>query len=300
MRLSGGVLRFFATLPVVSHLLLVAARRSWLPRRIIKSLPTARPFKVQVASEGSFEYVPSPMDHIGSLLYWGGVRAFEPETVGVFYELVKNAKTVVDVGANTGLYSMIACAANPEAQVIAFEPVPRIFELLQTNIEHNGFSSRCELHQKAVGSSIGQATLHVPYSPVPTSASLHANGFRNYSGDHIDVETTTLDCLYSDRGPVDLLKIDVEGFEHHVLLGMEQMLLQSQPAIVLECNPDGPCEHLTNLLRPHGYRFFHLRSEGLVELSAIRPDENSKSHFRNFLCSTALNASLAERIVNQI
>ena len=113
-------------------------------------------------------------------------------------------------------------------------------------------------------------------------ASLHEDGFRGMDGEHIDVEVTTADHAVDETERVDLVKIDVEGFEPEVLQGMSRILSRDRPIIVLECNPDGPSTALEEALRPHGYGFYHLQEDQMVQTSGIAPDQ--QGHCRNFLC----------------
>lgn len=65
---------------------------------------------------------------IGSLLFWHGLDGYEPETSRTLRFLFERAATFIDIGANCGLYSILGPLWNPNLQVIAFEPVPEIFE----------------------------------------------------------------------------------------------------------------------------------------------------------------------------
>jgi FkbM family methyltransferase len=147
----------------------------------------------------------------------------------------------------------------------------------------NGWEDRCQALSVAVANVEGSAKLHVPFGDVPKSASLHSQGFRGYEGSLIDVPVTTIDAICSESERVDLVKIDVEGFEDKVLEGMQQVLADSTPTIIVECNPDGPFAAIETILTRFGYRFFHLRREGPVAADKIIPDKKERD--RNFLCT---------------
>lgn len=124
---------------------------------------------------------------------------------------------------------------------------------------------------------------HVPFCDLPTSASLHSQGFRGCKGALIDVLVTTIDTVCSEDERVDLVKIDVEGFEDKVLEGMQRVLTTSAPDIIVECNPDGPFQSVETILAKFGYHFFHIRREGPVAVDKIVPSETGC--YRNFLCT---------------
>jgi FkbM family methyltransferase len=93
-------------------------------------------------------------------LFWKGISGYEP----ISFELWKNAcrfsQTILDIGANTGLYSLIAKTVNPGTQVYAFEPLPSFNAALRKNIRLNGFD--VEVVEQAVSDFIGTAEFYAP------------------------------------------------------------------------------------------------------------------------------------------
>lgn len=261
----------------------------WLPRAVWWRLPVDIGFAVR-GPGFEFKYVSDPGDTIGRSLYWKGLAGFESESLGPFIAFASRAKTFVDVGANTGLYSLIACAANPTIRVLAFEPVDRVRLLLNTNIDANGFRARCDVRAHAVAEREGSAPLHVPHGEVPKSASMCTEGFRSLGGEPQWVPVTTIDTVREQVGPIDLMKIDVEGFEDTVLAGATQTLELDRPTIIVECNHDGPCAQVEATLARWDYGFFHMRPAGLHPSAHIEPDPRDK--FRNWLCLPAERARL--------
>ena len=96
------------------------------------------------------------------------------------------------------------------------------------------------------------------------------------------VPVTTIDAMRDRIGPIDLVKLDVEGFEDKALEGMSSVLADCQPAILLEALGEGDNNKVQAVLTAHGYRFFHLRKDRPVEMPAITPDITLR--FRNYLC----------------
>jgi FkbM family methyltransferase len=263
--------------------LLGFAKLNLLPQLIWKRLPVEKEFHVSLPDGKTFIYSSVANDAIGRALYWGGLQAFEPETTQIFYKLAQNSNLIIDVGANTGVFSLLACAANQNCCVVSFEPVPRIFDRLAHNIKLNGWENRCQVRSEAVSNITGCTKLHVPYGILPTSASLNIQGFRGLSGYLLDVPVVTLDKLCLENGKVDLVKIDVEGFEDKVLEGMQRILARFAPTIIIECHLDGPILAVESILKQVGYHLFHLCSKGPVAVKKITPD--AKEKYRNYICT---------------
>jgi FkbM family methyltransferase len=251
----------------------------FLPPAIWKRLPVEVVFPVKLPDGRSFFYSATPNDVIARALYWRGLKDWESETIPVFYKMAQSAQIVLDIGANTGFYTLLACTANPNARVIAFEPVPRVYEKLMEHIRINHFDDRCEAHRMAVSNFVGTAQMHVPFGDLPTSASLNTDGFRGFSGILVEVPVTTVDAVMGDQ-PVDLAKIDVEGFEPQVLEGMRMTLRRFRPALFIECLPDGPYREVEEILKNLGYQIYLLSHNGPIQVEQVTP---RRMYHENFL-----------------
>lgn len=265
---------------------LALKRKDILPSAVWLRLPVEFQFDVNIPDGRGFSYHSVAYDNIGRYLYWDGWDSLEPGTIPIFYQLAKKAEVILDIGSNTGLYALVACAANKNAKVLAFEPVPNIFQLLKRNIDINGFGEQCDLHQMAISDHNGIAEFSVlthEVHNVPTSSSLHVQGFRNRRSRIIEVKIATIDAIcsnYNDAN-IDLVKIDVEGFEDRVLRGMKQVIARHQPVIIAECNPDGPYKKIEDTMVKAGYNIYHLTSKGVIPVDQIKPDREERD--RNYL-----------------
>jgi len=253
----------------------------YVSRDIWGKLPVEVDFPVHFPGQIRFRYQSSAYDGIGRQLFWAGEEHWEYETIEIFCRLALRARRVLDIGANTGIYTLISCAAHPDTRVTAFEPVPRIREQLSRNISLNGYENRCEVLNHAVSDENGTARFHVPDSVLPTTASLHADGFRGAAGEHIEVPLSAIDSLLDADDAVDLIKIDVEGFEDHALRGMMNLLKTHEPAVVLECNHDGPVSALEEIVSTLGFGLYHLLPTGPVPVKSFSRDAADKH--RNYL-----------------
>lgn len=163
----------------------------------------------------------------------------EPGLTRRFHEVCRPGSTVVDVGANVGMYTLHGAAAvGLEGAVHAFEPTPDIADLLTDNVQLNGFreSGVVTVHRSAVADEPGEAAL-----AVYADNNGHNTLYPKAEGDHtVAVAVTTLDEAL-DGARVDVVKIDVEGAELRVLQGMSRVLAAS-PAVTVFC--ELAAEHL--------------------------------------------------------
>lgn len=139
---------------------------------------------------------------------------------------------VVDIGAHMGYYTVkLASLVGPSGLSVAFEPNPEMNPFTERNIMLNGLSTI--LHKVALGDRIGVATLSFSRGN-HAQASLVADGPSDYS---CAVEVHTLDSKMAGSPPVDLIKLDAEGFEPMILEGAQETLERSPGcAIMLELN----------------------------------------------------------------
>lgn len=277
------LLRVLTRNPFARAVLLALSQSKLLPKSIWRRLPVETTFLVALPNGNSFKYSAIANDAIARAIFWCGWDGWEPETMHIFYKLAQKSNFILDIGANTGLFTLLALATNPQAKVMAFEPVTHVYQRLLYHLEINGWSDRCEAKNLAVSNSIGKTKLHIPFEDVPLSASLNLQGFRGYEGYLVDIDVTTIDAVYSQKQPIELIKIDAEGFEDKVIQGMEQVLSYSTPNLIIECNSDGPFKAVETILSKFGYRFFHLRPEGPVAMHQIFPDKNNL--YRNYFCT---------------
>ena len=218
--------------------LLRSARRFGLfaSERYYRHVPYRGLVNVEVTPGHSFQIVARGAG-IENSLYWEGIYGHEAVSMRTWIERAREAKVVLDIGANSGVFALAAAAAGAK-QVHAFEPLPRVYEILRGNLGSNSFTS-LSAWQFAVSEKPGEAELFDPGGDAPASASLSSEFIKSHFGaglPTICVQVTSVDAFCAERsiGQVDLVKIDVEGLEEFVLRGMTQTVLRCRPVILLE------------------------------------------------------------------
>jgi FkbM family methyltransferase len=185
----------------------------------------------------------------------------------------------VDVGANHGYYTLLcADAVGPGGRVVACEPNPSVAALLEKTLRLNGFTGRTTLVREAVADMDGDSLALV----VPPGRGMNAY-LRPADPDGVPVRTVTLDTLCHGLGRVDLVKIDVEGAEEKVWLGMGETLRRHpEVTVLMEFNSDryaSPRGFLADI-QARGFPLCHVDYDAQVKpvtaerLLAERPNED--------------------------
>lgn len=157
------------------------------------------------------------------------------EAIQFFGSHTRPGDWVADVGAFMGTYTLVAAAiAGPDGRVFAFEPTEDSRAELEDNVRLNGWQDRVNVVAMAVGQEVGEIEFFTAATSSTNSlfpSAVHGSPTRNR------VPMTTLDAFFGERGRLpDLLKIDVEGAELHVLRGAGNVL-DSAAHIVCELHP---------------------------------------------------------------
>lgn len=167
-----------------------------------------------------------------SILLFG---VFEPQEAFWFDKTVKPGMTVIDIGANIGQYTLLAAERiGNSGRVISFEPADDNFDILQRNVEMNGFGDRVQLIKNAVGSSIGICEFVLATDG--GSNSIYQKSTNQSTVKRINVPCVTLDSIFmsQDFDRVDLIKIDAEGADFEVIKGAQKTLKKYHPVLFVE------------------------------------------------------------------
>ncbi|MDR0463328.1 MAG: FkbM family methyltransferase [Pseudomonadales bacterium] len=166
-----------------------------------------------------------------------------------YFETERENPIIIDAGAHIGLATLYFKNLYPSAKIIAFEPNPKLFELLKSNIEANNLD-QVEIHQIALSKHQGKAKFFYD----GTDWQWHSVGSflpgtwdktqKNQS--EISVDTDRLGNFTSTLPYIDLLKLDIEGAEMSILLGLGQELSKIDN-IIMEFHPH-PGQNLTQLM----------------------------------------------------
>lgn len=192
---------------------------------------------------------------LGSSLPSCVLGAFSVTTQHALAEYVRPGDTVIDAGANVGYLSLLgARLVGPAGVVVAIEPFPDAFSLLQRHIRLNAAANVVPL-QVGLSDRAGKARFRE--GPHNSTGVIAEDGT-------IEIETVTLDALVEAGAwaPPSVLKIDVEGAEERVLRGAGETLRRHRPVIILATHGRGPHDACLALLGEACYTVRVLRFSG--------------------------------------
>lgn len=205
-------------------------------------------------------------------------RLTEPETIRFMESLLKEGDTFVDVGAHVGLHALFAAqSVGSTGRVVAIDPQPYNCDRLLRNAEASNLRNILVV-PAAVGGEDSQIVLHSQNAFDKSRLSVHLDG-PNELPFRFRVPLITLDSLFRELEieSVQLLKLDVEGYEPEVLRGMSAALSRIDNLIV-ECLFSSATETERSLatleiLRSAGFRLRDIRGS-LFEPGANLPERN--------------------------
>jgi FkbM family methyltransferase len=256
----------------------------------------AASFYAQVARN---RYTPL-LSPIKTQTLWGHpLSAFETSAIGSVYFLgfydgdvtlfllkyFKETGDLLDVGSNIGYYtSLFTQIAAPNAKIVAFEPTPSTFSVLQKNV---ATLPQVTTEKLALSDKIGTITFfdYGHRHGVFNSTAAQPLAFLKDKGELIEVQTDTLDswCQRTNTKP-SLLKLDTEGTEAGILREGKNVLSMYAPVILLEVGGGEAWSKNANecldILTEHHYRFFELDKDG----TPIPHTRQETYSYKNLVC----------------
>jgi FkbM family methyltransferase len=221
-----------------------------------------------------FQYQLDISDYMQWLIYFG----IEAEPRETLYRLIKPGMTVLDIGANIGETTMaFSKLTGANGKVYSFEPDPQTFERLTAHLLLNNCMNVIPVN-KGLGKTEGEMLLE---EGEHNSGGNRISPVQSASGKKIAI--TTLDKFTKEHTiqKIDFIKIDVEGYEYHVLSGAEETIKKHRPAFFIELVDDfledqgASSKMLTSFLSQENYSITNA-NDG----SPVSPENNfTNTHF---------------------
>ena len=184
---------------------------------------------------GQLIYVDRRDISVASHLIMSGFWEFE--TTEIFRRYIKEDSVVFDVGANFGYYGIIAGCTNNHGEIHFFEANPQLIKYIWKSLTVNGLLARSHINSCAVAEKSGEIRQINLLSPRWGGSSLApVQADNNYERiTQKEVNTLSLDdyCRQHDIKRVDVIKMDIEGYEEHAFEGMTDILANNKHLVIL-------------------------------------------------------------------
>lgn len=186
----------------------------------------------------------------------------------IIEQYVKPGAVVVDIGANIGSYTLyLSKIVGENGWVHAFEPSPKNYSQL---VKRTSSLKNVSINQVAVSSCTGTAKLYLS-NTLDIDHRLYNTGDNRNS---VDIDSIRLDDYFKKGDRVDFIKMDIQGFEYHVFLGMQELMKRNHGIkFIFEFWPFGlnaagvvPLD-LVSLLKQHGFNLYLIGKNKLIQFS---------------------------------
>lgn len=205
-------------------------------------------------------------------------RTYESETSIALTPYLKTARGFIDIGANVGYFSLLAKSLNPNCHVVSVEPLPVNIDKLLRNQNINHFENM-NVVAACISDTVGTTDFIVPPNEERGWGRIAYKPM--FDGQRLQRPVETVDHLVSQLpiNHVDVVKIDIEGFEFNALKGMEQTLQRHSPVVCIELNE--PClvdvgtsgNEILKWLKDRNYKTYSIgRSGKLIPAEQIHED----------------------------
>jgi FkbM family methyltransferase len=217
---------------------------------------------------------------------------YEDYLIEVYKTLLSKNDTIIDVGANIGILSIIgAKIVGEKGKVFAFEPVPENYDSLVNNIKLNRLSN-INAVKKAVGEKKGKLEIYLAKNSIGTHSFIEKENHVIAAKEVVQV--ISLDNYLKDEKSIDVLKVDVEGFEPYVFRGATKTL-QKTKYLLFEYNREDTEENYgidnyINLLKD--FNFFYEIDEKSKKVKKFQKEDFYKISYGNLLATkTEINVT---------
>jgi FkbM family methyltransferase len=207
-------------------------------------------------------------DSVLSKIIYNG---FEKEELSFVKEVLTDGDIFIDIGANVGLFSLIASdCIGATGSIVSFEPSPVTFNRLQENITLNAIENS-DLRNIALSNQLGETNFYISdngYDAWDSFAPSQDNKLQKT----ISVAVSSLDKELEqvDKSRIKLVKIDVEGWEKYVIMGGENLFRNYAPVVMVEFTEENTfnagyaIHEIYDLMVDYGYVWHKIKDGKLI------------------------------------
>ena len=266
--------------PFVNRILLLINRS--LVSIIKFQLPPSGIIAIKLSGGEQFKLSTNQTSYVTKLLYWNGPYKFE--YTPIFEKLARKIDSFVDIGANTGYYSILAAAVNEKISIHSFEPAKGPAHYLRKNITINQFKKNIKAHDIALSDKEGEVEFYEVQNAKYRYMIHNLGGVGSLKKENNSKRTSTLvktlplDLFVEREGlrDIDLIKIDTEGTENFILAGGHQTISRFKPIIICETLFQRIEKELETMIRSHGYEFYNHLDQKLHRVNTLVREKDDR------------------------
>ncbi len=216
--------------------------------------------------------------------FWKGHH--DTNSLDLWGEITKDKGLYIDIGAHTGLYTIVGLLSNPENVVISIEPSFLNMGRLISNLRLNGLFKNNSRFLGAASKVSGQGffKVHQDFSL------MSKGGLLSDKGERVDIIKLDDIQINGQNKIIKGLKIDTEGEDYNVLLGAENLIKAFKPQIIIEVRNENK-EKIEHFLKLFNYKFYLLEdTKTPIDLNELdisnveniyaKPDDINNSNFK--------------------
>ena len=273
------IFRAYLALPFNRLLFSYIKSRYTPPYRIRRLLRFKGTFSLSLGTEAEIRLM-SYGNTIENELFWLGLKGWEYRALQGWMRLSKSSQVILDVGANSGLYSVASRCINSTADIYAFEPLPVMVKRLQKNMALNFIQVHiCDI---ALADENGEGKIYAAPTVSDTFDQASLNSRKSHESEYLLIRKKKMSTFIDEYKveKVDLVKIDVETYEPWVLKGMEGYLEKFRPSFLIEILNEHVGTSVYEIVKGLGYKFYRIdEKKGYFPQDNLVPDRRGSNFF---------------------
>jgi FkbM family methyltransferase len=200
---------------------------------------------------------------------WWDVTTVWSVFAGREYGVHPTDRTILDLGANIGVFSLYASEICVQARIDAYEPFPSTYERLVTNIESNGLSRRVKCFNEGVGAVNGVAAMRLDNT---VSVCGRVDVLDKKDSNAVEVKISSFEDALErmEVSNVDFVKMDIEGSEEEILLGCSPNSFKQFTRISVEIHKPSVVKDIVARLRSFGFEPRKRHSHGIEQTITLQ------------------------------
>jgi FkbM family methyltransferase len=241
--------------------------KKFLPNAIKKQFIYSRLSFTKVVStdiDGRKLFFQCHAEEVSNTVFYTGIFGdYEGQSLKIWHDLIVklNIKTVMDIGAYSGIYSLTAACANEDTEIHSYEPNPFAFSLLKKNCNLNNMAN-INLHDYAVAERTGELEFYNfgdTYSTGMTSVN------HRYVEENISIGSFKAKDIFAVRKEInkkiELMKLDIERAELPLLNHAKKLLQDDRPIILCEVLDEADYVDYQDLLESLNYGYIQINDD---------------------------------------